>query len=183
VKQRSELLEYLRHHRHDWLNVIQILKGQLSLGKIEDAQKYLDQQIIKAHYESKITALGHAGLAFELITYNWKQNVLLLEVEIEDIDEGRDQDLTNRYPILINGLPFILTQLQGFCEKYEENHLLLVLQVYPEQLLMIIEMEGTFKQYEQERALEGIEAWIKAEQGSLSIICQEPDQFQLEIKL
>ncbi len=34
MEKEKELLEILRHTRHDWLNVMQLIKGNLTLKKI-----------------------------------------------------------------------------------------------------------------------------------------------------
>ncbi len=84
VKEEWTVLEALRHARHDWMNDIQLVKGYLSLNKIDEAVRAADHIIVKAVQESKLCNLGMPGMAEMFITFNWEQHSFLLEFEIDD---------------------------------------------------------------------------------------------------
>lgn len=84
VKEEWTVLKALRHARHDWMNDIQLVKGYLSLNKIDEAMRAADHIIVKAVQESKLCNLGMPGMAEMFTTFNWEKHTFLLEFEIDD---------------------------------------------------------------------------------------------------
>lgn len=77
-----ELIDLLRHSRHDWLNAIQLIKGNLSLNHVDRAQEIIDQLIIKSKNEANISNLHIPNAAAFLLTFNWFPHSIKLECEV-----------------------------------------------------------------------------------------------------
>ncbi|WP_227396745.1 Spo0B domain-containing protein [Jeotgalibacillus aurantiacus] len=71
MKRSKQKLELLQHSRHDWLNKLQIIKGNLELSNVDRARKIIDDIIIEARQEAHLTSFGVPGFAEWLLTYNW----------------------------------------------------------------------------------------------------------------
>ena len=58
MKKDWNIVEVLRHARHDWLNRVQLIKGYISLNNIERVNKILDEIIADAYQESKLSNMN-----------------------------------------------------------------------------------------------------------------------------
>ncbi len=64
-------LELLQHCRHDWMNKLQMIKGNLELSNIERATQIIDELVIESRQEALLTGLGTPRFSEWLLTYNW----------------------------------------------------------------------------------------------------------------
>ena len=181
MNQKQELIEYLKQYRHDWLNHIQIIKGYLALDKLDQAQKFLDQVIINAHYESKISQLGDIDLSYFLLTYNWKQDKVLLEVEIEQEDIeictiGKD------YPYLLLWLQELTQLVEENCQEQQENRLSILFECTSSKISLTTEFIGKWDTNKGRIALERFQNIIEGAHGSLRIGIHNESEFSLEIE-
>ncbi|KIL53351.1 hypothetical protein KP77_03270 [Jeotgalibacillus alimentarius] len=64
-------LELLQHCRHDWMNKLQMIKGNLELSNIERAAQMIDEMVIESRQEALLTSLGTPSFSEWLLTYNW----------------------------------------------------------------------------------------------------------------
>ncbi|MFO6496494.1 MULTISPECIES: sporulation initiation phosphotransferase B [Bacillus] len=83
-----ELIHLLSHSRHDWMNKLQLIKGNLTLKKYDRVFEIIEEVVIEAQHESKLSNLKIPRFAYELLTFNWKAHSLTLEYEV--IGEVRD---------------------------------------------------------------------------------------------
>ncbi|MDQ0090870.1 polyhydroxyalkanoate synthesis regulator phasin [Paenibacillus anaericanus] len=98
AKERTTLLESvqrtaistLSHHRHDWMNDLQILYGYIQLGKIDKLTNCVERIKERMAVESKISGLGMPSLVFYLQSFREMNGSVQLEVDIED-----DMNLSN----------------------------------------------------------------------------------------
>ncbi|MDQ0339505.1 signal transduction histidine kinase [Caldalkalibacillus uzonensis] len=80
---KKRFIDHLRHYRHDILNHIQMVKGYIQLGRLDDVKRYIDHIVLQAHQESLLSQLGDPELAYLLLTYNYRRdNKLNLDVEV-----------------------------------------------------------------------------------------------------
>ncbi|WP_202080208.1 Spo0B domain-containing protein [Caldalkalibacillus salinus] len=153
----EQLLNLLKHYRHDWLNDIQIVKGYLTLGKIEDAQRHMDRIIFNAQDESRISQIGDAELAYELMTYNWVQKKVKLHYEL-DLEEEQDlRTVTVKYPTLKEWVQGILKLSQDVCIEEADNNLYLSFDVKSDVLELSLELDGQSNHREARKALQSLE--------------------------
>ncbi|MDQ6418617.1 Spo0B domain-containing protein [Paenibacillus sp. LHD-117] len=73
----------LNHHRHDWMNDLQVLYGYMRLGKLDKTVGYVEKIRERMNAESAIAKLGVPSLISYIQTFRTITNSLLLEVEIE----------------------------------------------------------------------------------------------------
>ncbi|MFB6801854.1 Spo0B domain-containing protein [Peribacillus butanolivorans] len=81
-------IETLRQTRHDWLNRIQIIKGNLELNKIDRVKGIIDEIIIETQNEARLTNLNLPKFSEMLLTSNWNNGSFYCEYEIIDVFEG-----------------------------------------------------------------------------------------------
>ena len=120
--------EVLRQARHDWLNKIQIIKGNLELNKIDSVKGYIEEIIIESQQDARLSNLNLPKFSELLMTANWNNWKFECEYEVIEVIEGfpkLDQlmyEWTNRYfhmlekqldPFLENILTISLCQNEG----------------------------------------------------------------------
>ncbi|MGD6816703.1 Spo0B C-terminal domain-containing protein [Metabacillus sp. 84] len=76
------MVEAISHYRHDWMNRLQLIKGNLSLEKYERVNEIMEEIIIEAQQESKLCNLKAPELAERLISFGWDRHSFSLEYEI-----------------------------------------------------------------------------------------------------
>jgi len=77
-------IRMLNHHRHDWMNELQILYGYIQLGKLDKSVACVERIKERMALESKISKLGIPSLVFYLHSYRTFGNNLQLDVDIVD---------------------------------------------------------------------------------------------------
>lgn len=77
-------LETLSHHRHDWMNEMQILYGYLRLGKPDKAVAVVERIRAKMEQDSRISRLGIPKLAAFFLSFRTICDTMRLEVEVEE---------------------------------------------------------------------------------------------------
>ncbi|RFU71592.1 sporulation protein [Peribacillus saganii] len=88
MKKEWNTVEILRHSRHDWLNKIQLIKGNLDLNKIDRVRMIIDEIIIETQQEAKLSNLAMPKFSELLLTSNWSSKPFLLEYEVMDTVAG-----------------------------------------------------------------------------------------------
>jgi sensor histidine kinase regulating citrate/malate metabolism len=73
----------LNHHRHDWMNDLQVLYGYIRLGKLDKTVGYVEKIRERMNAESSISKLGVPSLISYIQSFRTITNSLALEVEIE----------------------------------------------------------------------------------------------------
>lgn len=114
-------VEVLRHARHDWLNKIQLIKGNLSLNKVDRVNEIIDEIVAEARQESALSNLKIPQFADLLLTYNWENHYVHLEYEVLEeknhsaalIDDGLITKWTRSF----------LQNLNSSIQVFHENHL------------------------------------------------------------
>ncbi|MEY8750325.1 Spo0B domain-containing protein [Alkalicoccobacillus gibsonii] len=82
MTRHEDLLSTLRHTRHDWLNILQLIKGNLALGHYHRIEEIIEQTTLKSISESKLCTIGVPELSLFLIGYNWGSQKVDLNYEI-----------------------------------------------------------------------------------------------------
>lgn len=90
--ERKQLLESVQrtaaatlgHHRHDWMNDLQILYGYIQLGKYDKLAGCVDRIKERMVADSKISRLGIPSLVFFLHSFRELNRSVQLEVSIAD---------------------------------------------------------------------------------------------------
>lgn len=98
MKTDWDVIEVLRYARHDWLNKIQLLKGNLALNKIDRAKEIINEIVAEAQAEAKLSNLNIPQFASLLLTYNWENHSFQIEYDVLDgtiTGDLNDEELTN----------------------------------------------------------------------------------------
>ena len=77
-----DIVNLLSHSRHDWMNKLQLIKGNLSLQKYDRVEEIVEEIVIEAQQESKLCNLQTPLFASYLMTFNWSSRHFLLEYEV-----------------------------------------------------------------------------------------------------
>jgi len=176
---KQEFIDNLKHYRHDWLNHVQIIKGYISLNKTEQAQKYLDSVIVNAHYESKISNIGHVDLAYLLLTYNWTQDKIVLDVEIEE-DDVEISVIGTNYPYILTWIKEVIALVERNSVCFHDNRLSIVFHLTKNDLVLELEFSGKWTLVE--GCFNPLHGMVKKENGSLEVKRSTETEFELEIK-
>lgn len=119
MRKEWDTIEVLKHARHDWLNKIQLIKGNLSLNKVERVQEIINEIIHDSRQESILTNLNLPKFASALLTCNWEQHSFQLEFEVEPNQKPHGHDDER----LTDWIYKLFDVLDESLEKFQENHL------------------------------------------------------------
>ena len=93
MEKEWDIVEVLRHSRHDWLNRLQLIKGNLDLNRIDRAKAYINEIVIEAQHESKLSNFHFPLFASLLLKSNWEQHLFQLEYEVlNDVEAVKIND-------------------------------------------------------------------------------------------
>ncbi|KHL94697.1 hypothetical protein QW71_16450 [Paenibacillus sp. IHB B 3415] len=74
----------LNHHRHDWMNDLQVLYGYIQLGKPDKSVLCVERIKERIALDSRIAKLGVPSLVFYLQSFRTYRSSLELEIEVEE---------------------------------------------------------------------------------------------------
>lgn len=92
AEERKQLLESVQrmaaatlgHHRHDWMNELQILYGYIQLGKHDKLKDCVERIKERMAEDSKISRLGIPSLVFYLYSFREMNSSIQLNVQIQE---------------------------------------------------------------------------------------------------
>ncbi|WP_110927077.1 Spo0B C-terminal domain-containing protein [Bacillus massiliglaciei] len=88
MEKKWTTVDVLRQSRHDWLNKIQIIKGNLELNKLDRVKGIIDEIIMEAQQEARLSNLEMPRFVELLLTANWQQSSFQCDYEVVDMIEG-----------------------------------------------------------------------------------------------
>ncbi|WP_025682920.1 Spo0B domain-containing protein [Paenibacillus maysiensis] len=74
----------LNHHRHDWMNDLQVLYGYIRMNKHDKSAAYVETIKGRVAEDSKISKLGIPSLVFYLQSFRVNAGNLQLSVQVEE---------------------------------------------------------------------------------------------------
>ncbi|MEC2072098.1 sporulation initiation phosphotransferase B [Alkalihalophilus marmarensis] len=116
-----ELIDALRHTRHDWLNVIQLIKGNLALKRYDRIEQIIEEVTAQSLNESKLSVMDTPDVAAFLLTYNWECSKMKIDVDVI----GEIQSLKANEDKLYRTCQTIINQMAELSSSSSENHLLI----------------------------------------------------------
>jgi len=81
---QQSAIRTLSHHRHDWMNELQIMYGYLKLNKHDKAIEVVDRIRTRMEKDSRMSQIGHPALATYLLSFRTFCDSLRLEVDVQD---------------------------------------------------------------------------------------------------
>ncbi|MEH7332726.1 sporulation initiation phosphotransferase B [Neobacillus drentensis] len=132
------IVEVLRHSRHDWLNKLQLIKGNIDLNRIDRAKEVIDEIVIEAQHETKLSNLNMPLFASLLFTSNWENPFFRLEYEVlEDAEPLKMND-----SVLTNWTSSFFSCLNKAIEAFQENHLSITIEPQSEGIRFFFDFSG-----------------------------------------
>ncbi|MFJ7727091.1 Spo0B C-terminal domain-containing protein [Neobacillus sp. NPDC097160] len=133
-----DIVEVLRHSRHDWLNKLQLIKGNLDLNRIDRAKAVIDEIVIEAQHETKLSNLHMPLFASLLLKSNWinpsfkLEYEVLLESESIKVDDG----------IMTSWTTLFFSCLNEAIEPFQENHLSITIEPQSDGIRFFFDFSG-----------------------------------------
>lgn len=81
---RASAIRTLSHHRHDWMNDLQILYGYLRLNKPDKAAEIVDRIRERMENDSRVSGLGNTELATYLLSFRTISDQVRLDVKVAE---------------------------------------------------------------------------------------------------
>lgn len=133
-----DIVEVLRHSRHDWLNRLQLIKGNLDLNRIDRAKAYINEIVIEAQHESKLSNFHLPMFASLLLKSNWENHLFQLEYEVlNDLEAVKIND-----EILSTWTKSFFICLDQAIEAFQENHLSITIQPQSDGVRFFFDFSG-----------------------------------------
>ncbi|WP_191991713.1 Spo0B C-terminal domain-containing protein [Bacillus aerolatus] len=132
------VIKALQHARHDWMNHIQLIKGFIALGKIEEAERAIERTVMQARQEAHLCNLPLPELAEMLITFNWEEHSFRLEYEVLNMNIRTEADDSR----LVRWMTSLFYLVENRIEQYADNHLYLSIEDANEGLRFFFEFSG-----------------------------------------
>lgn len=136
-----DVLEALRHTRHDWLNVMQLIKGNLALKRYDRIEEIIDQVARQSNCESRIANIQAPSIVYYLLTYNWFCRQMKLEIDVV----GDVFSLAKNEEDILRLCKQITDKLASESAADTENHLLLTFLFTDEQCELTFDYQGTLQ--------------------------------------
>lgn len=76
------IIELLNYSRHDWLNKVQLIKGNIELNNLDYVKEIIDNIIVEAKNEAQLANMQMPKLAELLMTGNWRDFIFSVEYEV-----------------------------------------------------------------------------------------------------
>ncbi|TSB45771.1 Spo0B domain-containing protein [Alkalicoccobacillus porphyridii] len=138
MSKHEDIILALKHTRHDWLNVIQLIKGNLALGHYERIEDIIQQTTDHSLNESKLFNISAPELTLFLIGYNWSSQKVKLSYHVE----GEEFTLTDWDQRLLNTFKAITDILSNASSLAIENSLLISFTFYKNDFKIMFEYAG-----------------------------------------
>lgn len=119
MEKEWDIVEVLRHSRHDWLNRLQLIKGNLDLNRIDRAKAYINEIVIEAQHETKLCNLYMPLFASLLLKTNWEKHSFLLEYEV--LNDSESVKINDE--LMTKWTSSFFSCLDQAIEPFQENHL------------------------------------------------------------
>lgn len=131
-------VDILRHSRHDWLNKLQLIKGNLALERLDRVNEIIEEIIMDSKNESKLTNLKAPQLAALLMLFNWGERYFFLEFEIL----GDERNLSHLDEEITTWFIGFLNNVNNVIKPFAENNLILSIQLSDEEIRFIFDFRG-----------------------------------------
>ncbi|MCF6138086.1 Spo0B C-terminal domain-containing protein [Pseudalkalibacillus berkeleyi] len=138
MKGKMDSVSLLRHARHDWLNQLQLIKGNLALDRTDRAKEIIDQVVQEAKNEAKVSNLKMPMLAELFLTYNWLQNQYRLDYEVI----GTERDLSKYDQPLFEWTSCFLSEIEKHVVMDSEPHLMVTIQLFEDKVRISYDFAG-----------------------------------------
>ncbi|MFP5114396.1 Spo0B C-terminal domain-containing protein [Bacillaceae bacterium C204] len=173
MEKEWDIVEVLRHSRHDWLNRLQLIKGNLDLNRIDRAKSVIDEIIIEAQHESKLSNLKMPLFASLLLKSNWENPSFKLEYEV--LQDTESFQLNEA--LLTNWTTLLFKCLNEAIEAFQENHLSITIDQQSKGIRFFFDFSGIIIKSEI------IEEFLAGPHSLLDIVVKDFSESELAIEV
>ncbi|MGN8645646.1 Spo0B domain-containing protein [Gracilibacillus sp. HCP3S3_G5_2] len=112
----QDVVEMLRHYRHDWLNDLQLILGYAQMGKLDKIQSKINEVIERSNQERGLDRLNIPKTMVWLYQLNWRSETFQLHF----------QSFVDNQPVIIDDeallakIQKIFQILPSYQKEYEE---------------------------------------------------------------
>ncbi|WP_409251507.1 Spo0B C-terminal domain-containing protein [Bacillus sp. SCS-153A] len=131
------LVEALRHARHDWMNRLQLIKGNMDLGRIDRARQIIEEIVAEAQNESKLSNLRLPKFSEWMLTYNWQTHFIKLEFEVLQAEKHTIDD-----DCLYEWFSGLFSALENSVKPYEENNMVVTIRICQNEARFELDFNG-----------------------------------------
>ena len=149
MNEKWSIIEVFQHTRHDWLNRLQLIKGNIALGKIEQAERIMDDITMDMRQENRLTNLQMPKFSELLLTHNWKGQRFAIEYEIM-----YERALPLDDHLLSNWARSFLNQLNDVANPIHDNLLYLTIESDLDNIRFLFHFNGIIDNTEK------LEQWL-----------------------
>lgn len=164
-EQLTVFIRTFNHHRHDWMNDLQVIVGYITLKKYDKLTDCVERIRMKLAQENKITKLGDASLSLFLLSFRIQCNVMELDVDVEgEVDLSK---LPIHSPLLNELIRNVVDQFRMAAKPSNEepNRLTVKFKLSDDRLLLDFEYNGML--HYEELAL-GLERTLQEERKAMT---------------
>jgi stage 0 sporulation protein B (sporulation initiation phosphotransferase) len=154
------VVEVLRHARHDWLNKLQLIKGNLALNKIDQVERLMDEMVVEARQESRLSNLKLPRFAEILLTFNWERHPFQIEYEI--LDESCSWQIDDEK--LSKWIYSFFEIIEESVAPFQENYLSISFERHEENVRFYFDFSGTIKEQQK------VENWLSEQMEKVKLV-------------
>lgn len=149
----EQLLDILNHHRHNWLNDLQLIFGYVKLKKYDQLENFMDKLREKIEDESSISRIAIPSLALDLMSYRYTNHLFKLKVDMaHDLLLSYTQSYTRKiHEILMDSLHVF--EHICFISQDKTNELNVNISGEDERIMLMFEYNGSYNLEEFEHRL------------------------------
>ncbi|WP_168735443.1 Spo0B domain-containing protein [Cohnella fermenti] len=140
---RMQTIDTLKHHRHDWMNEIQLVYGYLKLNKPDKAIDVVERIKGQMAGDSRLSRLGTPKLAHYLLTFRTTCSTMKLDVEIDEDFDPTGGPERSAFADAVIGLVDAVRERAGSSGHGEENVLRLRFRSTGSEILLEMRYDGT----------------------------------------
>ncbi len=174
MKKDWEPLEVLRHARHDWMNKLQLIQGNLALDKVDRVKEIINEIINEARQETRLSNLNLPKFASALLTCNWETHHFQLDYEVTDMKSLQNLDDS----LLTAWMEKFMQVLDDSVERYSENYLSVTVVPEEQGVRIFLDFRGTFTNIHELRSFAAEETSGVLE---ISLLHESADELSLEV--
>lgn len=173
MEKEWDIVEVLRHSRHDWLNRLQLIKGNLDLNRVDRAKAVIEEIIIEAQHESKLTNLKMPLFASLLLKSNWENHSFIVEYEV--LQDSESFQINEE--LMTNWTYLFFKYLDEAIEVFQENHLSITIDPQSDGVRFFFDFSGIIIKSEL------IEAFLADPKIQLDLVVKEFSESELALEV
>lgn len=166
------LVEALRHARHDWMNRLQLIKGNMDLGRIDRARQIIEEIVAEAQNESKLSNLRLPKFSEWMLTYNWQTHFIKLEFEVLQAEKHTIVD-----DRLYDWFSGFFSVLENSVKPYEENNMVVTIKICQEEARFELDFNGIIVDKEK------LQDWLEENSAGVAVHNMDSNGFLLSLSL